>query len=366
MMDNDVEKPLSQFDLPPELLEWVTEHASRFDAGTVQTNEALIRFAEAGLIDLGAPFNTDGGLVAQAATLEILARRSFSAAFTLWSHRMAVEFFELSGNHFAKSTLPNLRDGTMPGSSAMAPGYKAIATEGQLGLRIQRDDQGELRLSGRIGWASNLFHNAVAVAPAYGPVTMPNGSSGTDKVIVAFPLKSHGVQIGPSLDLLALRGTASTHVTLNNVQINEHQILSDDFAPFLQRSRPTLSILQASLCLGLATTSYQQAVQNMSDVNTVFLNEIRNQGQKLLSTKRYLSDLAIRLGTATPPDLHELLTVRLNAGQLATQLTALELKSSGGKAFITTSGTNRRYREASFIPLQAPSEAQLRWELAQA
>ena len=366
MTETHIDKPLGQLSIPEALLEWVTAHAYGFDSGDNETAEALPRFAEAELVDLGAPFNNNGNLIAQAATLELLARHSFSAAFALWGHRMAIEFLELAHGHFANAALPKLRDGLTPGASAMAPGYKALAAEGDLNLRITRDAHGELRLSGQIGWASNLYRNAIAVAPAYGPDADPDIGGILGGVIVAFPLDSQGGHIGPPLELLAMRGTASTHVTLDNVKINEQQILSDDFEPFLQRSRPTLSILQASLCLGLATASYQQSIQNASGFNAVFEDEIHEQGQKLLTAKQQLADLATRVGTATPPAPQEILATRLSAGQLATQLTSLELKSSGGRGFVTTSDTNRRYREATFIPLQAPSEAQLRWELAQA
>lgn len=366
MTEATVDRPLTNIDIPDNLLEWVTKNAADFDAGELETRQALPHFAEAELIDLGAPFNNNGDLLAQAATLELLAQRSFSAAFALWGHRMSLEFLQLSDNEFANTVLPELRSGQTPGASAMAPGYKSIVTNGDLSLRITRDNHGELRLSGKIGWASNLYRNAIAVAPAYGPDTSASAVGPQGGVIVAFRLHSQGVHIGPSLDLLAMRGTASTHVTLDRVKIHEHQILSDDFEPFLQRSRPTLSILQASLCLGLATASFQQSVQNASGFNTVFMDDVHERGQKLLRTKQRLADLAARVGTATPPSPQEILTTRLSAGQLATQLTSLELKSSGGSGFITTSDTNRRYREATFIPLQAPSEAQLLWELAQA
>lgn len=366
MTAEDVDQPLVQLDISDELLGWVTANAPDFDSGEIETSEALARFAEADLVDLGAPFNNNGDLIAQAATLDVLARCSFSAAFALWGHRMVIEFFELADGPLANATLPKLRDGLTPGASAMAPGYKALAADGDLNLHITRDAHGELHLSGRIGWASNLHRNAIAVAPAYGPDTDLNIGGVQGGVIVTFPLDSPGVHIGPSLDLLAMRGTASTHVTLDRVKIHEHQILSDDFEPFLQRSRPTLSILQASLCIGLATASYQQTVQNVSGFNTEFVGAVHEQGRKLIATKRQLTDLATRVGTATPPDPPEILAARLSAGQVATQLTSLELKTSGGRGFITTSATNRRYREATFIPLQAPSEAQLLWELARA
>ena len=352
-------------DIPLELSTWVAENAQAIDAGETEVREALTRIAAADLTDLGAPLNQNGQLQNQASVIELLARGSFSAAFALWGHRMVIEFLTLAGGDFAATVLPSLRAGITPGASAVAPGYKALAGAGNLGLRISRDDHGQLRLSGRIAWASNLYSDALVVVPAYGPDAPADATGHDGGIIVAVPLDNSGVTIGPAIELLAMRGTASTYVELDHVPISQDQILSTEFVPFLQRTRPTLSILQASFCLGLASTSYEQAVANATGVNTAFRDEIEQQGHKLAETKQQLFEIAQRVGTTTPPRPVDVLTMRLHAGQVAVELAALELKSSGGQGFITSSEANRRYRESTFIPLQSPSEAQLRWEIEQ-
>lgn len=365
MTDTAVSAPLTAVAIPEELLDWATQYAAAIDAGEIQARRTFPQLAAAGLVDLGAPFNTEDGLIQQAAVLERLAQDSFSVAFALWGHRMVVEFLELAGGDYAQSALPGLRAGTTPGASAMASGYKSLAGVRNLDLHLSRDNEGRLRLSGRIGWASNLYTDAIAVAPAYGPAALnQQGSQGG--VVIAFPLSAEGVHIGPDLDILAMRGTASTHVALDNVELEDDQILTADFTSFVGRTRPTLSMLQASLCLGLATASYRVAAENATGVHAVFHPEIQDCGDRLISTKHQLVELASLVGTEYPPNPRDVLAMRLQAGQLATQLATLETKTTGGKAFITTSDTNRRYREATFIPLQAPSESQLRWELAQA
>jgi hypothetical protein len=57
------------------------------------------------------------------------------------------------------------------------------------------------------------------------------------------------------------------------------------------------------------------------------------------------------------------LSLRLEASHLATRATQLELAARGGSAYLHGSATARRVREALFIPVQSPTEAQLRWEL---
>lgn len=364
-MLESVAKPLSPFALSLDITDWVAKHAQTIDAGETEVREGLLRLAARNVGHLGAPLNSAGDLLKQAGVIEALARQSFSTAFALWGHRMCIEFLTLAGGVFAESVLPELRSGKKPGASAMAPGYKALAGAGNMNLRVTRGAQGQLLLSGRIAWASNLYPDAIAIAPAYGPDAALDASGPEDGVIVAIPLDSPGVTIGPKLELLAMRGTASTYVELDEVLVSRDQILTTDFVPFLQRSRPTLSILQASFCLGLATTCYEYAVQNATGVNAVFRSQIEERGQKLADTKQQLAELAQQVGTTTPPHPVDVLTMRLHAGQVGVELAALELRTSGGKGFITSSDTNRRYRESTFIPLQSPSEAQLRWEIEQ-
>lgn len=351
--------------LPDSVASWICTHTRGVDLGTTQARDALPLLAEADLVARGAPNNRNGRLVEQAEAIEQLARYSFSTAFALWGHRMVIEFLSLTNGDFAERFLPGLRAGTVPGASAMAPGYRAMAGGGDLDLRISRDRQDQLRLSGRIAWASNLYPDALAVAPAYGPDAAEKATGPAGGVVVAFALDSPGVTIGPGLDLLAMRGTASTYVELDNVPLGRDQILSTEFIPFLQRTRATLSILQASFCLGLATASYEQAIQTVTGVNEVFRPEIEEQGRRLVETKQRLVELAHRVGTSTPPQPVDILTMRYDAGRLGVELATLEMKTVGGKSFITTSDTNRRYRESTFIPLQSPSEAQLRWEIEQ-
>src|SRR5699024_10031725 len=83
----------------------------------------------------------------------------------------AIEYLTITGGAFAETLLPQLRAGTTPGVSAIAPGFKNFAGAGDLGLWLQYDDDGSLRLSGRLDWASNLYSDAMVVAPAYVPNT---------------------------------------------------------------------------------------------------------------------------------------------------------------------------------------------------
>jgi alkylation response protein AidB-like acyl-CoA dehydrogenase len=118
------------------------------------------------------------------------------------------------------------------------------------------------------------------------------------------------------------------------------------------------------MCLGLARASVDQAQLGLSGVNAVFGDEIGKAGADLARSESTLTDVARAVGSASPPTKKDLLSLRLSAAELAVTCTALEIRTVGGKGYASNTPANRRFREATFIPVQSPSEAQLRWELA--
>ena len=77
-----------------------------------------------------------------------------------------------------------------------------------------------------------------------------------------------------------------------------------------------------------------------------------------------MADLAAAVGGGESPTKKELLSLRLAAAELSSASADLEIRTAGGKGYASRTSASRRYREAAFIPVQSPSEGQLRWELA--
>ena len=349
MDDSD---PLAPIALPDTLLDDAATKAHRLDVGELTTREHLTKLTAAGFTDVGIGAGA-GTLLEQAAVIEAFAERSLSVAFSLWCHRMCLDYAFSSG---PAHLLHTLQTAGAIGSSAMAEGFRHAAGLADLSLTVESAGTGQLRLSGRVPWASNLFNDAIVFAAAHGPWGTP--------VIIAFPTNAPGVTVEQDLELLALRGTASTSVTVHDVLLPEEHLIATDFSTFIRRARPVLSLLQASFCFGLANESYRHTVAQVAGVNAIFQPDVSSLGERLARAKQQFVELAPLIETDRPPRIDRVLALRLEAGVLAKQLTRLETMTAGSRGFVTTSGVNRRYREATFIPLQAPSEAQLRTELA--
>ncbi len=348
---------MTSTELTPAFLAKLAANTEAIDRGTLTTRSVLTDLADAGLLDLGAPGNTDGQLPRMLTVLEDLARRSLSAAFSVWSHRVTSEFLAAADTDFARSVLDRMRAGASPGVSAMASGFRQLAGLGRPDLTAVRTSGGYL-VCGRSPWASNLYPDAVVVTTVRDEQDRP--------AVVGFPLDSSGVQLHAAPELLALQGTASSSLTLEELFIPDAQVLSDDFPRFLATVRPVFSALQSAFCLGLAAECHHQAHQNLGGVNDAYTNEVTAAGRQLTTLCTQLHAAAQTIGSDRPPAPRHLLQLRLEAGQLAGTMAGLEIRTTGGRGFTLNSDANRRYREATFIALQSPSEAQLRTELTAA
>lgn len=186
--------------------------------------------------------------------------------------------------------------------------------------------------------------------------------------MIALGAETEGVTLGSPFALLGLNATASAWVSFEDVFIPEAPILTQDFPTFVASVRPTFVILQISECLGVAEAAINAAAGRLTGINEVFIDDVAEIQDNLASLVALQEDLAQRVNVegvkpVTPVDLLEL---RLASAQAAVAATAIEVRVAGGADYAKSSPTSRRFREASFIPVQSPSESQLKWELARA
>lgn len=341
--------------LDPALLADIGAHAGALDSGEEQSRRSFAALGTAGLLGIGAPGNADGRLAEMADVIAAISGECMSTGFSVWAHRMTVEYLLTAATSFSTRTVGPLLDGTVLGVTAMASAFKDAAGCGGLELTAT-PVPGGYQVSGPIRWASNLHRDSTMVTA----VRTDNG----DKLIVAVPLNAPGVVIGDHFDLLALGSTASSYLKLEDAHIDSQQVLTTDFHGFLQAVRPSFLVLQSAMCLGLTATTLVQSRSQLAGVNSVFADEVDGVAARLAVATQTLASLADAVGTTRPPAKEELLSLRLIAAEISSAGADLEIRTAGGKGYASRTSASRRYREAAFIPVQSPSEAQLRWELA--
>ncbi|MEV7010089.1 acyl-CoA dehydrogenase family protein [Streptosporangium sp. NPDC051022] len=337
----------------PDLREYVAGRADATDRGETDLRDTLRHLGERGLLGLdSAPGSA--GVTDVAQLIELIATECLSSAFSFWAHRMVIEYLGETGQD---TVLGRLRDdlvaGTEVGSTAMAAALQEAA-----GMRIvpvvATPQAGGFRLDGPIRWASNLVPGAAIVLPAR--------VGDTDaRVVVVVRAGDPGVSIAPSPRLLALDATASSSVTLSGAWAGAEHVVTDDLHAFVRRARPVLLLLQTAFCVGLASRALDEARSAATGEGSVLLPDIEE-------VTGCLADVRDRARHAqwapTAADPRVVTQIRFDAAALTLAATRLEATARGGLGYVTSSPTNRRLREAAFLPAQSPSEIQLRWELS--
>jgi alkylation response protein AidB-like acyl-CoA dehydrogenase len=333
----------------------IREHeAADLDTGRGDVRAVLRRLGEAGSFGIPGADPVDE-LLPSVRVVRELATASLAAAFSAWSQRMVIEYLRCCPPPESESDLVRaLRTGEVTGATALAPAISHLAGRAELPVVAIPDGDG-WRLAGRIGWASNLFDDAVVVTPAR---TRDEG-----RLVVLFRRTAAGVTPTPRHDLLGLNGTGTGGLELDGVAVGRGQVLSDDLPDFVALCRPAMLLQQAALAVGLADAALDQAATTLTGVTAVLRREHEELAGRRDDVANRMEDQAgSRVGIA-PGDLPRL---RLDAMDVAARAVRLESALSGCSGYLAGSDTARRVREAAFLPVQAPTEAQLRSELAAA
>ncbi|TAK23779.1 MAG: acyl-CoA dehydrogenase [Chloroflexota bacterium] len=286
-----------------------------------------------------------------------IARECVSSAFSLWSQRMVVQYAaRASHSEFPRDELlGRLVDVDLVGSTGLGTPMAHLLGAGPLTVSFRRE-RDSIVLNGRVNWASNLF------PPNFILVTGAGDETG-DPLIVAIPGDSPGIGIAPYPELLALQATGSSTVFLRDVTIPAANVVSVDFAGFLRGVRPVFLLLQSSLCWGLTAASLAAARGAIRGVNESFADDLSALHARLSE----LSERALTFGEcpdAAVRPMRDFVQLRHEFAALAGEATRLDAAVQGGRGYATRCATARRFREAAFLPVQAPTEGQLRWELS--
>jgi alkylation response protein AidB-like acyl-CoA dehydrogenase len=324
--------------------------AAAVDRGDREVSDGLRWLGERDLI---AP---DGAGLPHAVDLvERIAGECLSSAFSLWAHRMVIEYLN-RGDTDAGAVLDELRGGHAVGATAMAPALRDVAGLEPVPVLARRSGSG-LRLTGPIRWASNLFDDAVVVLP----VRLGDPDDAGGRAVVRIRLSDPGVRVDRRPELLALNGTASSSARLDDVPVPADAVLSEDLHGFVGAIRPAFLLLQTAFCAGLALRSVYGAGRHTSGPNAELAADLAALVARAGSVHERLHTAAAE---PTAIGRADLLRLRLDAADTAAAATRIEATVRGGAGYLAGSEVSRRLREGAFLPIQAPTEGQLRWELS--
>ncbi len=289
-----------------------------------------------------------------------VATDDMSQAFSLWAHRMAVEYLEQSDLEcpLRAASLSGLLTGDILGSTSFASATANYLADTPLPLTYREAEGGDgIVVDGRIPWASNLEAPFLSVAAA------AHADDPERRVVFAYTEATPGVSLPPYPQVLALQSTNSTSPVFQGARVPAAHVLTADFPQFVERVLATFLLIQSSFCWGLARRSLAAAEQQLHGQRAVLADDVAALKARADAAEETLRRLARTPDRRTLPP-RPLLELRLEWGRIATESVALELMVAGGQGYMQHSDTARRLREAAFIPVQSPTEVQLRWLLS--
>jgi hypothetical protein len=314
-------------------------------AGTAAAVDSGAQDVRAGLRLLGERGLLDSDLRGSVELVRELAGGCLATAFAVWSQSMVLGYVAGSPELVAE-----LRTGRVTGATALAPAIADLAGRAPVPVMATEDGPG-WRLRGPIHWVSNLFDDAVVVTPAR--------TAAGDRLVAAFRLDAAGVERTAPADLLALNGTGTGGLELDAVRVEA--VLSRDLGSFLTACRPAMLLMQSALAVGLAEAALAAAAPGLTGVNATLAGDHSALDRRHAEVAARLGALAAGQEQPTRPGLARL---RLDAMGLAAAAVRLETVVAGGRGYRAASETSRRVREAAFLPVQAPTEGQLRADAA--
>lgn len=319
----------------------VAARAADLDEQRSDVRTDLAELGRAGLLDLD--------LHAMVRVIDGVSAHSLAVGFSTWAQHMTIRYLHAADGDFG-ARVQALARADRVGVTAMAAGLKQVAGLSRVPITAETSGD-DLVISGPIRWASNVFPGALIVLPA---------QLGQTTVVVAVDADADGVTVDPAPPLTALGATASTSLHLERVRVSRHQVLATDLGAFVGGIRPAFLLLQTAFCAGVTHAALSGAVSAHTGPLARFGDELDDAALRAGDVRSRLYRWSAAPDAATVADL---IRLRLDAATLAVDVTRLELALTGGVGYTLGSAANRRFREAAFLPVQSPSEGQLRWEL---
>ena len=143
--------------LPEDLRATVAENAKAVDKNEKDAGYVLELLRDAGLT--GRDVKTSVHVIRE------LSAEDLSVGFTTWATFSTYVFLATAGTPYGDAQAKKLVDEARPGVTGMAGSFKELAGAGEIDLSAEKVDGG-YRINGKLGWASNLYDNAIVVTGA--------------------------------------------------------------------------------------------------------------------------------------------------------------------------------------------------------
>ncbi|PJG84576.1 acyl-CoA dehydrogenase family protein [Conservatibacter flavescens] len=348
--------------LPTTLIDWLTTHADSLDQSNEHADALLRQLAQVGVFRHGVPEALGGygdGIQQAIDTIREIAHYSLTAAFISWGHHTLIQNLIATDNPAPRQLwLDDLLTGERAGGTGLSNAMKFLSGVEELQVSVY-EENGKRFLKGRLPWVTNLRSDKFALIFAA-------SVEGKAPMVLALPSEAKGLHLAHELSLVALQGSNTMAVDLDQIELNPDWIISENANAYLAQIRPAFLGLQCAMAFGLAERALDEVEKSLAYNSR---NVLDSEWQK---TKEKLTALEQQLATGLAQSDYfishpkALFQIRIDIVDVVAQSLLLELQASGGRCYLqqNNSGFIRRWREGAFLPVVTPSAVQLRLALA--
>ena len=303
--------------------------------------------------------STDGnGLIAAVADMANVAEVCLSTAFCMWCQDALVWYLARSENTDLRTRLLDaFATGERLGGTGLSNPMKAASQIEPLALKAERTPGG-YRVTGRLPWVSNLAPGQTFA----GVFALPDGR----RVMAVFETSDPAIRIRQNTTFIALEGTGTYTVLIQDAFIADDDVLAEDAAAFIPRIRQGFVLLQLGMGIGLArgvATAMQSHAASRANALALPLQpeHILEQADAL---QMQAALLANNFASPERSAFLQVLSLRKNAAWLAMNAAQAGALQAGAAGYIEGSDVHRRQREALFVGIVTPSIKHITTELA--
>jgi alkylation response protein AidB-like acyl-CoA dehydrogenase len=325
--------------------------------------EVLRKLGPIGGFNQHLPATRSDGVADMAAAIQVMGAVShecMSTGFTVWCQDTCGWYLQNAANPTVRDNwLPKVSSGEVLAGTGMSNTMKAFAGIEELRLKGKRVDGGYV-VNGTLPWVSNLGDNHV-----FGTLFALEDKPGRS-VMALVDCASEGFTLRLSAHFTALEGTRTFACIFEDVFIPDEMIIDDDGAAFLNRTRAGIVLLQ----FGMGVGNIQSCIDLCRDVEPL-LGHVNGYLDDRPDELQAELDDAVEAVLAMAEDpfetsdefFHDLLQLRLGAGELALRASQSAMLHTGAKGYLKAAPAQRKLRESYFIAIVTPAIKHLRKEL---
>jgi alkylation response protein AidB-like acyl-CoA dehydrogenase len=241
----------------------------------------------------------------------------------------------------------------------------------------------ELRAGGRSTiTAHKSWVTTAGEADSYVVSTLAaDGKGPTDSTLFLVPRDRDGLRVTAKFDGLGLRGNASSPMQLENVEVGEADLVSapgGGFATMMEVVLPWFAVGSAANAIGLAESAFLATAGHLTTATFEHLGAtlaealptLRQQVARMRSEiDRSRAHLAYTISAMEKPGdytMPAVLESKLQAADMAIDVTSLGMNACGGAAFSRHLPLERSFRDARAAAVMAPTSDVLREFLGKA